>query len=61
MEDYLGGKDISEDDLKIVSRRKPSFDELRDLLFAWRVAKYVKSNTIYIARIILRLGLARGK
>ena len=37
---------VSHDDLRVVSERTPSSDELRDLLFAWNVAKFVKSNAI---------------
>ena len=37
---------MSPDELKVVTARVPSEAELRDLLFAWRVAKYVKSNAI---------------
>ena len=37
-------------DLKIVTARKPSDDELEALLFAWRVCKHVKSNAIVYAR-----------
>ena len=54
-------KIISEDDLKIVSRRKPSFDELRDLLFAWRVAKYVKSNAIVYCKNNSTVGIGAGQ
>ena len=35
---------ISAADLKVVTRRAPTEQELRDLLFAWRVAKFVKST-----------------
>jgi phosphoribosylaminoimidazolecarboxamide formyltransferase / IMP cyclohydrolase len=41
---------ISEGDLQIVSKRKPTAEELRALLFAWRVCKHVKSNAIVYAR-----------
>ncbi len=41
---------INADDLKIVTARRPSDDEVRTLLFAWRVCKYVKSNAIVYAR-----------
>ena len=54
-------KIISKDDLKIVSRRKPSFDELRDLLFAWRVAKYVKSNAIVYCKNNSTVGIGAGQ
>ncbi len=44
-------KRITEADLTTVTTRPPSPDELRALLFAWTVAKYVKSNAIVYARL----------
>jgi phosphoribosylaminoimidazolecarboxamide formyltransferase/IMP cyclohydrolase len=41
---------VNEADLKIVTRRKPTVEETRALLFAWRVCKHVKSNAIVYAR-----------
>jgi phosphoribosylaminoimidazolecarboxamide formyltransferase/IMP cyclohydrolase len=41
---------ISEADLQVVTRRKPTAEEIRALLFAWRVCKHVKSNAIVYAR-----------
>jgi phosphoribosylaminoimidazolecarboxamide formyltransferase/IMP cyclohydrolase len=41
---------ISEADLRIVTQRKPTAEETRALLFAWRVCKHVKSNAIVYAR-----------
>jgi phosphoribosylaminoimidazolecarboxamide formyltransferase/IMP cyclohydrolase len=41
---------LSEEELQIVSKRKPTAEELRALLFAWRVCKHVKSNAIVYAR-----------
>jgi phosphoribosylaminoimidazolecarboxamide formyltransferase/IMP cyclohydrolase len=41
---------ISEGDRQIVSKRKPTAEELRALIFAWRVCKHVKSNAIVYAR-----------
>jgi phosphoribosylaminoimidazolecarboxamide formyltransferase/IMP cyclohydrolase len=48
-------------DLKVVSRRKPSESELADLLFAWTVCKYVKSNAIVFARDSATLGIGAGQ
>lgn len=48
-------------DLKIVSRRRPSDAEVQDMLFAWRVAKYVKSNAIIYARGRRTLGVGAGQ
>jgi phosphoribosylaminoimidazolecarboxamide formyltransferase/IMP cyclohydrolase len=41
---------IAEADLKIATERHPTPEELRALLFAWRVCKHVKSNAIVYAR-----------
>ncbi len=41
---------ITESELKVVTWRPPTADELRGLLFAWRVCKHVKSNAIVYAR-----------
>ncbi|WP_305805271.1 bifunctional phosphoribosylaminoimidazolecarboxamide formyltransferase/IMP cyclohydrolase [Stenotrophomonas sp. YIM B06876] len=52
---------MSIDELKTVTRRAPSAAELRDLLFAWRVAKYVKSNAIVYARDERTIGVGAGQ
>jgi phosphoribosylaminoimidazolecarboxamide formyltransferase/IMP cyclohydrolase len=41
---------ITEADLKVATERKPTAEEMRALLFAWRVCKHVKSNAIVYAR-----------
>lgn len=48
-------------DLKIVSKRTPSEQEIRDLLFAWKVAKYVKSNAIVYAKNEQTIGVGAGQ
>ncbi len=48
-------------DLRVVTRRPPSAAELDDLLFAWRVAKYVKSNAIVCAKDTATLGVGAGQ
>ena len=52
---------ISSVDLKIVTRRSPTASELADLLFAWRVAKFVKSNAIVYARERTTIGVGAGQ
>ena len=47
--------------LKPVTRRAPSNTELRDLLFAFRVAKHVKSNTIVYAKDSATVGIGAGQ
>lgn len=48
-------------DLKIVTRRQPTAQELDDLLFAWQVCKYVKSNAIVYAKDRTTLGVGAGQ
>jgi len=48
-------------DLRVVTKRPPSAAELDDLLFAWRVAKYVKSNAIVCAKDSATLGVGAGQ
>ncbi len=48
-------------DLRCVTRRQPSATELADLLFAWRVAKYVKSNAIVFCGEGRTLGVGAGQ
>ena len=48
-------------DLKVVSKRVPDAEELRDLLFAWHVAMYVKSNAIVYARGSRTIGIGAGQ
>jgi phosphoribosylaminoimidazolecarboxamide formyltransferase/IMP cyclohydrolase len=48
-------------DLEVVSKRAPSANELADLLFAWRVAMFVKSNAIVYARERRTIGIGAGQ
>jgi phosphoribosylaminoimidazolecarboxamide formyltransferase/IMP cyclohydrolase len=48
-------------ELAVVTRRSPSDNEMRDLLFAWRVAKCVKSNAIVYARDRQTIGVGAGQ
>jgi len=52
---------ISQADLKIVSRRAPTEQELKDCLFAWTVARHVKSNAIVYARDGVTAGIGAGQ
>jgi len=52
---------LTEADLKIVSDRKPTEQEMRDLLFAWKVCKHVKSNAILYARNGQTTGVGAGQ
>ncbi len=48
-------------DLKVVTRRHPTPTEMADLMFAWRVAKYVKSNAIVYCRDGMTVGVGAGQ
>ncbi|MGA2909130.1 MAG: bifunctional phosphoribosylaminoimidazolecarboxamide formyltransferase/IMP cyclohydrolase [Terracidiphilus sp.] len=52
---------VTESELKVVTWRPPSAEELRSLLFAWRVCKHVKSNAIVYARNGQTLGVGAGQ
>lgn len=52
---------VNIDDLKIVSHIKPSQQQLEDMLFAWKVAKYVKSNAIVYAKSKQTIGIGAGQ
>ncbi|PJG85549.1 bifunctional phosphoribosylaminoimidazolecarboxamide formyltransferase/IMP cyclohydrolase [Conservatibacter flavescens] len=49
------------DDLEVVSKRKPTEKELQDLLFCWKVAKFVKSNAIVYAKDNQTIGIGAGQ
>ncbi|MCW5574746.1 MAG: bifunctional phosphoribosylaminoimidazolecarboxamide formyltransferase/IMP cyclohydrolase [Burkholderiales bacterium] len=52
---------VAPDQLKVVTRRKPTDAQLADLLFAWRVAKFVKSNAIVFCGDGATLGVGAGQ
>lgn len=52
---------ISQDKLATVTERLPATQELKDLLFAWRVVKFVKSNAIVYARNEQTIGIGAGQ
>ena len=52
---------LTEADLKVVSQRPPTAQEMKDLLFAWKVCKHVKSNAILYARNGQSTGVGAGQ
>ena len=48
-------------DLKVVTKREPTRKEMDDLLFTWKVAKYVKSNAIVYGRDLMTIGVGAGQ
>jgi len=49
------------DETRVVSDRQPSKAEMRDLLFSWRVAKFVKSNAIVYGKDMMTIGVGAGQ
>ena len=52
---------IRESDLKVVSKRVPTEAEMQDMIFAWKVAKFVKSNAIVYVRDHQTIGVGAGQ
>ncbi|MCL4109961.1 UNVERIFIED_CONTAM: hypothetical protein GTU68_038178 [Idotea baltica] len=50
-----------QDKLEVVTKRQPTEDEMRDLLFAWKIAKFVKSNAIIYAKDAMTIGVGAGQ
>ena len=57
----IDSKLLIEDDLKVVTDRAPSEQEMKDLRFAWRVVKFVKSNGIALAKEQQSIGIGPGQ
>ncbi len=54
-------KQVQRAELRVVTKHAPTEAQMDDLLFAWRVGKYVKSNTIVFARDGMTLGVGAGQ
>lgn len=54
-------KDFDSKDLRVVTDRKPTDEEMSNLLFAWKAVKHVKSNAIVIAKDNMTLGIGPGQ
>lgn len=52
---------VATGDLEVVTRRAPTDTEMRDLLFAWKVVKFVKSNAIVYCRDGMTIGIGAGQ
>lgn len=52
---------VTTEDLRVVTRRQPSEQEMKDMLFAFTVAKHVKSNAIVYARNGMTVGIGAGQ
>ena len=54
-------KNVTPAEFKVVTKAVPTEAQMRDLLFAWRVAKFVKSNAIVFCRDTMTLGVGAGQ
>ena len=54
-------RELAIDELKVVSRKQPTPQQLQDLLFAWKVAKFVKSNAIVFCADGMTMGVGAGQ
>jgi phosphoribosylaminoimidazolecarboxamide formyltransferase/IMP cyclohydrolase len=54
-------REVTADELKVVTKIAPTAEQLGDLLFAWRVAKFVKSNAIVYAKDLCTVGVGAGQ
>ena len=52
---------VTADELKVVTKKAPTEEQMQDLLFAWRVAKFVKSNAIVYASKQQTVGIGAGQ
>jgi len=52
---------VTEADLKVATKRAPSVQEMQDLLFAWKIAKFVKSNAIVYCKNNMTIGVGAGQ
>lgn len=53
--------EMKREELKVVTRRQPTEEELKSLLFAWKMVKHVKSNAILIAKGNATVGIGMGQ
>jgi len=53
--------ELGESDLKVVTRRAPTHEEIEAMLFGWKVSKHVKSNAIVFARAGQTVGIGAGQ
>ena len=54
-------KNVLQTELRVVTKRKPTATEMNDMMFAWRVAKFVKSNAIVYCANGMTLGIGAGQ
>lgn len=52
---------VKEEDLRCVTKRQPTAEEMKQLMFAWKVVKHVKSNAIVLANDNMTVGIGAGQ
>lgn len=52
---------LRQDEMKVVTKKKPSEGEMEDLIFAWKVVKHAKSNAIVVAKERQAIGIGAGQ
>ena len=52
---------VEEADLKVVTKKSPTAEQMKDLMFAWKVAKFVKSNAIVYVKDGMTIGVGAGQ
>jgi phosphoribosylaminoimidazolecarboxamide formyltransferase/IMP cyclohydrolase len=57
-QDFIADEDLN---LRPVTKRQPTAEEKRDLIFAWKAARHVKSNAIVLAKDLALLGMGAGQ
>lgn len=53
-------KELDKDSFKVVSKLKPTVEQIEDAIFAWKISKYLKSSSIVIAKDFKTVGIAQG-
>jgi phosphoribosylaminoimidazolecarboxamide formyltransferase/IMP cyclohydrolase len=54
-------RELTMGELRVVTKKQPTAEQLQDLLFAWKVAKYVKSNAIVFCKDGMTMGVGAGQ
>ena len=52
---------LNKDSFKVVTKVKPTAEQIEDMIFAWKVAKHAKSNAIVVAKDFKTLGIGQGQ
>lgn len=52
---------MAAEEIKIVSKRRPTPEEMEELLFAWKIVKHIKSNAIVVTKERQSIGVGAGQ